>query len=81
MVVPFPKPGLELFMEDLETSCLTSPECHPSRVGTSLGGLRNFGSDQPRRLLPPPGLELVMDDLVWWTGVWRLLLYPPKNTV
>ena len=26
MVVPFPKPGLELFMEDLETSCLTSPE-------------------------------------------------------
>ena len=27
--------------------------------------------------LHPPALELLMEDFVWWTGVWRLPLYPP----
>ena len=28
---------------------------------------------------PPPGtLELLMEELVWWTGVWILPLYPPR---
>ena len=27
---------------------------------------------------PHPKLKLLMEDFVLWTGVWRLLLYPPR---
>ena len=53
-----PLPKLELLMEDLETTDLTSTEC--SRA-------------------TPPGLKLIMEDFVWWTGVYRLPLYLPKT--
>ena len=55
--IPPPLRALELLMEDLETSGLTSPEeregasCTtepPSRIGNSHGGLRNFWLDQSR---------------------------------
>ena len=49
------------------------------RIGTSHGGLRNFGCDQPRIASPPlPKLELLMEGFLWWTGAWTLPLYPPR---
>ena len=57
---------MSLLMDNLETSCLTSPDCHPSRIETSLEGLRNFGSDQPRR--PPLPASYPLQD---WNFSWR----------
>ena len=27
---------------------------------------------------PPPQTDFLMEDFVWWTGVWRLPLYRPR---
>ena len=43
------KPRLEILMEDLETLVQNNPPPH-AKIGTSHGGLRNFGPEYP----PPP---------------------------
>ena len=50
-------PELEFLMEGSVTSGLRLPKITP-RIGTSPGGLSNFGSDTP------PGLEFLLEDLV-----------------
>ena len=44
------------------------PEYSPAlpKIQTSYGGLKNFGPEYP----PPRRLELLMEDLETWTGVW-----------
>ena len=74
----YPLPELELLMEDLETWLMIIPEYPSPRIGTSHGELRNFTYDHPR--IPPPLFPIFAShgNFVWWTGVWRLLLYHPR---
>ena len=46
---PPPPPEMGLLMEDLNTSVLSSSRIHPPRIGSSHGGLRDFGSELPRK--------------------------------
>ena len=55
------KPRLELLMEDLETLVQNNPPPH-AKIGTSHGGLRNFGPEYPPPP-PPHKLELFILDL------------------
>ena len=63
-ISPHP-PGLELFMEDLETVNSTYlSSLSPFLNSPTIPNLRDF--------------EIVMEDFVWWTGVWSLPLYPSR---
>ena len=62
-----PPPELELLMEDLGTSVLSLSRITPSpRIGTSHGGLGDFGFELTKNP-PPPELELLMED---FAGDW-----------
>ena len=52
------------------------PPPRPPKIGTSHGGLRNVCPEYS----PSKKMELLMDNFLSWTGVWRLLLYPPRIT-
>ena len=65
------RPELELLMTK-------QPNKIPTKIVTSNGGLKDFGSELTQNTPFPPELELLMEDFVSWTGVWTLLLHPPR---
>ena len=49
----------------------------PHAPGLELEGIETLGMITTE--YPPPELELLMEDFVLWTGVWRQPLYPPRT--
>ena len=59
---------------------LKPPPLPLPKILTSHGGFRKYSLQSPtyfaREYLSHPGFELLMQDFVSWTGVWRLSLHP-----
>ena len=60
---------------------MSTKECTPTpKIGTSHAAFRNFEYDQyritPPSPPPPSELELLMEEFVYLTCMWGLLLYP-----
>ena len=63
-----PQLKLELLVEDLQTSSLTSPEYAPQyELLRRTWKLCVTSPEYPP--LPPPPMELLMEDFLWWTGL------------